>query len=135
MDLTDPHAREMLQDQLRQLQHKLDDGKAMNAYYRKHKTLKGYPGISDETAAHMDETIQSAYSWAQKPMPDYELTSLRGKIKRTQARLEELDKLQARRTPPRPPRSTTASGSSATRSRTACKFSLTASPTRPPAPP
>ena len=49
-----------------------------------------------ETAAHMDEAIQSAYSWAQKPMPDYELASLRGKIKRVQARLEELDKLQAR---------------------------------------
>lgn len=100
VDLTDPHAREMLQDQLWQLQHKLDDGKAMNAYYRKHKTLKGYPGISDETAAHMDEAIQSAYSWAQKPMPDYELASLRGKIKRTQARLEELDKLQARQDAP-----------------------------------
>ena len=82
VDLTDPHAREMLQDQLWQLQHKLDDGKAMNAYYRKHKTLKGYPGISDETAAHMDEAI------------------LRGKIKRTQARLEELDKLQARQDAP-----------------------------------
>lgn len=26
------------------------------------------------------------------PIPDYELTSLRGKIKRTQARLDELDK-------------------------------------------
>ena len=96
MDLTDPHAREMLQDQLRQLQHKLDQGKAMNAHYRKHKTMQGFSGVSDETAAHMDETIQSAYSWAQKPMPDYELASLRGKIKRTQARLEELDKLQAR---------------------------------------
>lgn len=96
VDLTDPHAREMLQDQLRQLQHKLDDGKAMNTHYRRHKTLKGYPGISDETAARTDEAIQSAYSWAQKPMPDYELASLRGKIKRTQARLEELDKLQAR---------------------------------------
>ena len=53
-----------------------------------------------ETAAHMDEAIQSAYSWAQKPIPDYELASLRGKIKRTQARLEELDKLQARQDAP-----------------------------------
>ena len=30
-----------------------------------------------------------------KPYPDYELTSLRGKIKRLEARLAELDKLQA----------------------------------------
>lgn len=126
----------MLQDQLWQLQHKLDDGKAMNAYYRKHKTLKGTPGSATSTAAHMDEAIQSAYSWAQKPMPDYELASLRGKIKRTQARLEELDKLPgpagrprgrrgARRLPDRPQRG----------AEPPCKFSLTASPTRPPAPP
>ena len=33
-------------------------------------------------------------------VPDYELSSLRGKIKRTQARLEELDKLQARQDAP-----------------------------------
>ena len=71
VDLTDPHAREMLQDQLRQLQHKLDDGKAMNAWHRKHKTMQGFPGMSDDNAARMDEAIQSAYSWAQKPMPDY----------------------------------------------------------------
>ena len=100
VDLTDPHAREMLQDQLRQLQHKLDQGKAMNAHYRKHKTMQGFPGMSDDNAAHMDEAIQSTYSWAQKPMPDYELASLRSKIKRTQARLEELDKLQARQDTP-----------------------------------
>ena len=33
--------------------------------------------------------------WIDKPCPDYELTSLRGKIKRIQARLADLDKLQA----------------------------------------
>ena len=30
--------------------------------------------------------------WVKSPVPDYELTSLRGKIKRVQARLDELDK-------------------------------------------
>lgn len=90
VDLADPHAREMLTDQLQQLQNRLDTGKAMNTHYRKHKTMQSFPGISDETAAQMDEGIQSAYSWAQKPMPDYELNSLRGKIKRVQARLDEL---------------------------------------------
>lgn len=87
IDLADPHAREMLTDQLQQLQNRLDTGKAMNAYYRKHKTLKGFPGMRDETAAQNDAAIQSTYSWAQKPMPDYELSSLRGKIKRVEARL------------------------------------------------
>ena len=100
VDLADPHAREMLTDQLQQLQNRLDTGKAMNAYYRKHKTLKGFPGMSDETAAQNDAAIQSAYSWAQKPMPDYELSSLRGKIKRVEARLAELDSRAAQQTQP-----------------------------------
>ena len=90
----------MLTDQLQQLQNRLDTGKAMNAYYRKHKTLKGFPGMSDETAAQNDAAIQSAYSWAQKPMPDYELSSLRGKIKRVEARLAELDSRAAQQTQP-----------------------------------
>lgn len=92
VDLADPHAREMLQDQLRSLQSKLDTGKAMNAYYRKHKTMKGFPELPDDAAAKMDESISSSYSFAQKPMPDYELTSLRGKIKRVEERIAELDK-------------------------------------------
>lgn len=94
VDLADPHAKEMLQDQLQKLQGQLDTGKAMNAYYRKHNTMKGFPDLSDEVAAKMDASISNSYSFAQKPMPDYELTSLRGKIKRVQERLAELDKLQ-----------------------------------------
>lgn len=94
VDLADPHAKEMMQEQLQKLQATLDTGKAMNAYYRKHKTMKGFPDLSDEDAAKMDRSISNAYSFAQKPMPDYELTSLRGKIKRVQARLDELEKRQ-----------------------------------------
>ncbi|MDO5544971.1 MAG: hypothetical protein Q4F81_03955 [Eubacteriales bacterium] len=100
VDLADPHARDMLAEQLQQLQSKLDTGKAMNAYYRKHKTMKGFPELSDEAAAKMDESISGSYSWAQKPMPDYELTSLRGKIKRVQARLAELDSRAAQQSQP-----------------------------------
>jgi len=100
VDLADPHAREMLQDQLQKLQASLDTGNAMNAYYRKHKTMKGFPGLSDDAAAKMDESIGSSYSWVQKPMPDYELTSLRGKIKRAEARLAELDQRQEQQAQP-----------------------------------
>ena len=83
-----------LKKQLQKLQATLDTGKAMNAYYRKNNTMKGFPDLSDEDAAKMDHSISNAYSFAQKPMPDYELTSLRGKIKRVQARLDELEKRQ-----------------------------------------
>ena len=95
VDLADPHAREMLADQLQKLQSKLDESKALNAYYRKHKSFDGFPGLTAETAAKLTadfaDTCQRC-PWVKHPIPDYELTSLRGKIKRTQARLDELDK-------------------------------------------
>lgn len=97
VDLADPHAREMLTEQLQKLQGTLDTGKAMNAHYRKHKTMQGFPNLSDEAAHKMDEALSAAPAFAQKPFPDYELTSLRGKIKRTQARLDELTAREAKK--------------------------------------
>lgn len=95
VDFADPNAREMLQEKADSLQATLDRYKAMNAHYRKHKTMQGFPGMADEAAANMDKSIADAYSWAQKPAPDYELNSLRGKIKRAQERIAEYDKLHA----------------------------------------
>lgn len=94
IDPTDPHAREMLTDRLQRLQATLDRGKAMNAHYRKHKTMKGFPGMANETAAEMDEAISRAPAFAQTPFPDFELSSLRGKIKRTQENLSKLDNIE-----------------------------------------
>ena len=98
VDLADPHAHKMLADQLQKLQSKLDESKALNAYYRKHKSFDGFPGLTAEAAAKLTadfaDTCQRC-PWVKHPIPDYELTSLRGKIKRVQARLADLDKLQA----------------------------------------
>jgi hypothetical protein len=95
VDLADPHAREMLADQLQKLQNKLDESKALNAYYRKHKSFDGFPGMSAEAAAKLTASFvdtKERCPWVKSPVPDYELTSLRGKIKRVQARLDELGK-------------------------------------------
>lgn len=94
IDPTDPHAREMWVDRLQRLQSTLDRGKAMNAHYRKHKTMKGFPDMDDETAAEMDKAISRAPAFAQTPFPDFELASLRGKIKRAQENLSKLDSLE-----------------------------------------
>lgn len=105
VDLTDPHARELLNDQLQKLQKKLEDDKALNAYYRKHKSFEGFPGLSAETAAKLSADFADTRQrcpWIDKPIPDYELTSLRGKIKRVQARIVELDKLQQAQAEPDP---------------------------------
>ena len=95
VDLADPHAREMLTDQLQKLQAQLDRNKALNAYYRKHKSFVGFPGLTAEAAAKLTADFADTFQrcpWVKHPIPDYELTSLRGKIKRVQARLDELDK-------------------------------------------
>lgn len=99
VDLTDPNARELLTHQLQQQEELLKTCKAANAFYRKNKTIAGCPGISDSLAAHLsDSTYFPGGSPLQvngKPFPDYELASVRSKIKRLQARLEELEKLQS----------------------------------------
>ena len=95
VDLADPHAHEMLADQLQKLQSKLDESKALNAYYRKHKSFDGFPGLTAEAAAKLTADFADTCKrcpWVKHPIPDYELTSLRGKIKRVQARIDELDK-------------------------------------------
>lgn len=105
IDLTDPHARELLTDRLHKLEKLLEDNKALNAYYRKHQSFHGYPGLSDEAAdkltADFADTRQRC-PWISKPVPDYELTSIREKIKRTRSRLEELDRLEAAKSNPDP---------------------------------
>lgn len=99
VDLTDPHARELLTHQLQQQEELLQTCKEANAYYRKHKTITGCPGISPSLSAHLEDTTYfpggSPLQVNGKPFPDYELASVRSKIKRLQARLAELDKLEA----------------------------------------
>jgi len=100
IDPTDPDARAIHQQRLESYQAELERAKAMNAYHRKYKTMQGFPGIDDDQAAKMDAEIAGSYSWAQKPYPDYELASLRNKIKRAQENLAKLDDLEAMRSAP-----------------------------------
>ncbi len=106
VDLADPHAREILTDQLNAYQKSLDDAKAANAYYRKHKTLDGCPGIGPKERewltrpgvfAKGDGSPLELYGC---PFPPYELQSRRGYIKRVADRLAELDKRQAEQAQP-----------------------------------
>ena len=95
VDLADPHARELLTDQLNKEQDLLEYCKGANAYYRKHKTLRGYSNMSDAAADALTNPDAFSMSLYRKPYGDFELTSIRGKIKRIQTRLDELDKVQA----------------------------------------
>ena len=72
----------------------LEEMKKRNAHYRKHGTMKGFEGITDEKAEELDREIKS--SFYQVPFPAYELTSARQKIKVAEERIEQLKKLKAK---------------------------------------
>ena len=92
VDLADPHAREMLTERLNSQRQMLEDAKAANAYYRKHKTLEGCPGFTSEQAANLTDPNIFDIRVHGSPFPAYELASIRGKIERTEQRLAELDR-------------------------------------------
>ena len=66
--------------------------KARNAYYRKHGTMKGYEGMSDEEAEKMDEYVKSFVH--NQPYPAFRLTSNTAEMKRIKTRIEEITKLK-----------------------------------------
>ena len=100
VDLSDPHAREMLTDRLNSLRQTLETAKAANAYYRKHKTLDGCPGITAEQAAACTNPGGFNIRVHGSPFPAYELSSLRGKIQRAEQRLADLDRLKSQAAKP-----------------------------------
>ena len=91
----DALAVEKLQDKLTDLEERHAKMKAQNAYYRKHGTMKGYEGISDEEAEKRDAKIKASMYWEQQPYPSYYLSNSNAEIKRIKARIEEINKLKA----------------------------------------
>jgi hypothetical protein len=86
----DTNAIELLQSKVDTLTANQTKMKLANAHYRKHKTMKGFDGISDEEAEKQDTEIKNGYSWCQCPYPSYELTNNNAAIKQAQTRLDDL---------------------------------------------
>ena len=59
----DPQAVEKLQAKLDKLTKQHARMKEINAYFKKHATALGCPGLSDAEAAKLDERVQNSYSW------------------------------------------------------------------------
>lgn len=86
-------------DALEKLQRKLEKAealqaemKAVNAYYRKHKTLKGYKDYTDEKAAELDTAIKDSMYGV--PFPPYALQNNNAKIRNTKARIAQIERLK-----------------------------------------
>mgnify|MGYP002706006236 CR=1 FL=1 len=95
VDKADPHAREILTDRINRHREALEQAKAANAYYKKHKTLTGCPGFTPEQAADLTDPDSFDIRVHGVPFPPYELASLRRKIRFAEQRIAELDKLTA----------------------------------------
>lgn len=86
----DADALEQLQKKVEKAEALQNEMKAVNAYYRKHKTLKGYKDYSDEKAADLDEAIKESMYGV--PFPPYALQNNKAKIRNTKARIEQLER-------------------------------------------
>lgn len=97
----DPEAVNYLQSKLADLESSHTQMKAANAYYRKHKTLDGCPGISDKTREWLTRPgvfacgDGSPLALYKCPYPTYALQNSLANIKRTRQRLETLQAIKA----------------------------------------
>jgi Domain of unknown function (DUF3560) len=92
----DPDAIESLEEKVAKLEAQRDEWKALNAYWRKHKTMRGFAGLSDEAAARLDADIPSRYSWEQQPIPKYRISNIGNQIRTAKERIEFVKQRQAR---------------------------------------
>ncbi|WP_337574623.1 hypothetical protein [Fournierella sp.] len=82
----DPEAVRQLEEKLARLEKDHSAMKAANAYYRKHKTLDGCPGLTPELARQ----VNSFRADGAAPFSGYPMQLSLANIKRTRQRLEEL---------------------------------------------
>ena len=86
----DPDAVEKLEAKLAAYQAAQERDKARNAWYRKHKTMKGFPGVTDEEAARIDAELAEMREEIRRPVPAWQLSNRNGEISRLKKRLESL---------------------------------------------
>ena len=86
----DPQAVQKLEAKLERLQTSQDNMKAVNAYYRKHKTLDGCPNLSAESIAKLKEGMSQQWHVEDKPYPSWALSNNNAEIRRVKGRIAEL---------------------------------------------
>ena len=64
--------------------------KAVNAYYRKHKTLEGCPELTAEQVEKVKASMSQDWRKDPVPFPSYLLTNNNANIRRVRQRIEEL---------------------------------------------
>lgn len=86
----DPDAVDKLEAKLHKLQTAQERDKALNAYYRKHKTVKGFEGISDVDAEKADAELSDMREAIRRPVPSWQLSNRNAEINRLKKRIAAL---------------------------------------------
>lgn len=91
----DPESVIKYKEKLAKLETLQERMKSVNSYWRKNKTMKGFPGLSESEAVKIDEQMKTAYSWIQKggPHADFLLKNNNAEIRRIRVKLETLAEL------------------------------------------
>ena len=86
----DPDAIAKLEAKLKALENYQATMKAVNAYYRKHKTLNGCPGLTAEQIEKLKADMTRSWQANPKPYPSWTLSNNNAEIRRVRQRIEAL---------------------------------------------
>ena len=86
----DPEAVAKLQAKLDNLVESQETMKAVNAYYRKHKTLDGCPHLPPQTLEKLKADMAQGWHLEDKPFASWALSNNNAEIHRVKARIESL---------------------------------------------
>lgn len=85
----DPEAIVKLTEKLERLKQSQEFMKAVNAYYKKNGTCQGFPGLSDEEAAKLEDGMKY-HPWDRKPFASASLSNNNQNINTTKKRIQQL---------------------------------------------
>lgn len=91
----DPEAVQKLKIKLKQLEQDQENMKAVNAYYRQHRTLEGCPQLSTEEIERLKASMARGWRSDPKPYESFALSNNNANIRQTRARIEELTRRAA----------------------------------------
>ncbi len=86
----DDNAAELLRDKIEKLEAEQAKMKAVNAYYRKNKTLEGCPKLTAEQIKKIEISMKDRFNYEKKPFMSWQLSNNNAVIRNTKKRLEEL---------------------------------------------
>lgn len=85
----DPEAIVKLTEKLEELKQSQEFMKAVNAYYKKNGTCRGFPDLPDEKASELEDGMQY-HPWDKKPFASFALSNNNQNIHTTERRIQQL---------------------------------------------